>query len=67
MTAGERLTFRRVPLAGPQGEGQDARSILSPGLPHWYQRHMSMTWAQRLKRVFKLDIEVCDHYGALSR
>ena len=22
-----------------------------------------MTWAQRLKRVFKIDIEVCDHCG----
>ncbi len=26
-------------------------------------RHVSMTWAQRLKRVFKIDIEVCDHCG----
>ena len=22
-----------------------------------------MTWAQRLKRVFKIDIEVCEHCG----
>ncbi len=22
-----------------------------------------MTWAQRLKRVFKIDIETCDHCG----
>ena len=26
-------------------------------------RHVSMTWAQRLKRVFKIDIETCDHCG----
>ena len=26
-------------------------------------RHVSMTWSQRLKRVFKMDIETCDHYG----
>ena len=26
-------------------------------------RHLSMTWAQRLKRVFKIDIETCEHYG----
>jgi hypothetical protein len=22
-----------------------------------------MTWVQRLKRVFKIDIETCNHYG----
>ena len=26
-------------------------------------RHVSMTWAQRLKRVFKVDIETCEHCG----
>ena len=26
-------------------------------------RHVSMTWAQRLKRVFKIDIETCTHCG----
>ena len=26
-------------------------------------RHVSMTWAQRLKRVFKIDIETCAHCG----
>ena len=26
-------------------------------------RHVAMTWAQRLKRVFKIDIETCDHCG----
>ena len=26
-------------------------------------RHVSMTWAQRLKRVFKLDILTCEHCG----
>ena len=26
-------------------------------------RHVSMTWAQRLKRVFKNDILTCDHCG----
>ena len=25
--------------------------------------HVSMTWAQRLKRVFKIDIETCEHCG----
>ena len=26
-------------------------------------RHVSMTRAQRLKRVFQIDIEVCNHFG----
>ena len=25
--------------------------------------HVAMTWAQRLKRVFKMDIETCEHCG----
>jgi hypothetical protein len=27
------------------------------------QKHQSMTWAQRLKRVFNIDIETCEHCG----
>ena len=26
-------------------------------------RHGAMTWAQRLKRVFKMDVETCAHCG----
>jgi hypothetical protein len=26
-------------------------------------RHVAMTWAQRLKRVFRIEISVCDHCG----
>jgi hypothetical protein len=28
-----------------------------------YARHVAMTWAQRLKRVFKTEIETCEHCG----
>ena len=45
----------QVTLAG-RGKGQ------KPDTPP-IQRHISMTWAQRLKRVFKIDIETCEHYG----
>ncbi len=31
------------------------------------QRHAAMTWAQRLKRVFNIDIEVCDRCGGAVR
>jgi hypothetical protein len=27
------------------------------------QRHAAMTWAQRLKRIFRIDIETCRHCG----
>jgi hypothetical protein len=27
------------------------------------QKHQSMTWAQRLKRVFNIDIETCEQFG----
>jgi hypothetical protein len=26
-------------------------------------RHIAMTWAQRLKRVFLIDVTVCEHCG----
>jgi hypothetical protein len=28
------------------------------------QKHQSMTWAQRLKRVFGIEIQTCEQYGA---
>ena len=31
------------------------------------QRHASMTWAQRLKRVFKIDVETCRVCGGAAR
>ena len=27
------------------------------------ERHAAMTWARRLKRVFRIDIETCRHCG----
>ena len=34
--------------------------------PH-AERHAAMTWAQRLKRVFNIDIEVCSRCGGAVR
>ena len=31
------------------------------------ERHASMTWAQRLKRVFNIDIEVCSRCGGSAK
>ena len=29
--------------------------------------HAAMTWARRLKRVFRIDIEICEHCGGAVR
>ncbi len=42
----------------PAGRGKGQKPESPPA-----KRHISMTWAQRLKRVFKIDIEVCEHCG----
>jgi len=31
------------------------------------ERHRAMTWAQRLKRVFRIEIEQCEHCGGKVR
>jgi len=30
------------------------------------ERHVAMTWAQRLKRVFNIDIEVCSRWRVVT-
>lgn len=42
----------------PAGRGRGRKPESPPA-----ERHISMTWAQRLKRVFKIDIETCEHCG----
>ena len=39
------------------------RRSVSPADESMPAPHVSMTWAQRLKRVFKVDIETCEHCG----
>ena len=36
------------------------RASAQPGLP----RHVALRWAQRLKRVFGIEIEACARWGA---
>jgi hypothetical protein len=31
------------------------------------QRHQVMTWAQRLKRIFKIDVSICQKCGGDSK
>ena len=42
----------------PAGHGRRKAETTDEPAP---ARHVSMTWAQRLKRVFKVDIETCEH------
>ena len=58
------------PQAGPQGEGQEARSTSWLAWQPWCRRREPIPdqvrgrlWAQRLKRVFKIDLLTCEHCG----
>jgi ribosomal protein S27E len=55
-----RLRAQIVPSArGDQkktGQGAEGAQASTP-------RHVAMTWAQRLKRVFLIDVSVCEHCG----
>jgi len=61
---GHSITYRIA--VGPvtparRGRGNQARVADEPPTPA--QRRASMTWAQRLKRVFNIDIETCRECG----
>ena len=46
----------------PSGRGpRSTATATAPATPA--ERHRAMTWAQRLKRVFQLDLERCPHCG----
>jgi hypothetical protein len=50
---------RVVPRTRPAAAGKAVES----GEPSAADRQRSLTWAQRLKRVFAIDIEVCRRRG----
>lgn len=54
-----KLRARITPARRGQGNKAKAPDEQDPTPP----RHASMTWAQRLKRVFHIDIETCHHCG----
>ena len=49
------------------GKGSKASSSNATEAPTPAERRASMTWAQRLKRVFNIDIETCRHCAAAVR
>ena len=46
-------------LVTPARRGKGIKSISNAEVRTPAERHAAMTWAQRLKRVFSIDIEVC--------
>ncbi len=43
--------------------GRSARLSRGNAVKTASERHAAMSWAQRLKRVFRIDIETCRHCG----
>lgn len=50
-------------LVTPAKRGRGAKSISNVEVRSPAESHAAMTWAQRLKRVFNIDIEVCGRCG----
>jgi hypothetical protein len=51
----------------PAKRGRGVKSISNAEVHSPAERHAAMTWAQRLKRVFNIDIEVCGRCGGAVR
>ena len=54
-------------LVTPARRGKGVKSIANAEVRTAAERHAAMTWAQRLKRVFNIDIEVCARCGGSAR
>ena len=54
-------------LVTPARRGKGIKSISNAEVRTPAERHAAMTWAQRLKRVFNIDIEVCGRCGRSVR
>ena len=54
-------------LVTPAKRGKGAMRPADSDVVSSIQRHAAMTWVQRLKRVFNIDIEVCSRCGGSVR
>ena len=54
-------------LVTPAKRGKDVKPIADREVRSPAERHAAMTWAQRLKRVFNIDIGVCGRCGGSVR
>ena len=56
---------RALVTSGKRGKGSKAKASDEPQTPA--ERRAAMTWAQRLKRVFNIDIETCHECGGTMK
>ena len=54
-------------LVTPAKRGKGVKRIANTEVRSPAERHVAMSWAQRLKRVFNIDIEVCGRCGGSVR
>jgi hypothetical protein len=54
-------------LVTPAKRGKSAMRPSDSDVVSLFKRHAAMTWAQRLKRVFNIDIEVCGRCGGSAK
>ncbi len=54
-------------LVTPSKRGKSAKREISGDERSPVEQHAAMTWAQRLKRVFNIDISTCDACGCAVR
>ena len=47
----------------PVERGKGVKRIVNTDVRSSAERNVAMSWARGLKRVFKVDIEACRHYG----
>ena len=51
-----------------RGKGSNTQGLISKkNVEPPENEHKEMTWAQRLKRVFHIDITICNHCGGAVR
>ena len=55
--------YRALVTPAKRGKGKKAKAAQQRPDPTPAERRASMTWAQRLKRVFNIDIETCSDCG----
>ena len=54
-------------LVTPARRGRGVKRITNTEVRSPAERHVAMSWAQRLKRVFNIDIAVCGRCGGSAR
>ena len=54
-------------MVTPAKRGKGVKRIANTEVRSPAERHVAMSWAQRLKRVFNIDIEVCGRCGGSAR